>query len=168
MNRIMENFKKTFILRHRKENLKKCSLTGLEKRDDMKFFTYPKASMENLDHYFVLTIDAPVLSSHDKNLGILLIDGTWKLAEKMFHQLPSGSNLQFRSLPQDWKTAYPRVQTGCIDPIRGLASIEALYATFLILGKPVEGLLDHYYFKDAFLKLNEEAIKKVLHPIQKE
>lgn len=162
MKRNMEISKKTLILRHRKENLKKCSLTGLESREDMEFFTYPKSGPSSLENYFILTLDAPALTYEDRNLGVFLIDGTWKLAEKMFNNLPCSNKLELRSLPSDWKTAYPRVQTGCIDPLRGLASIEALYATYLILGKKTEGLLDNYYFKDEFIQLNQEAIKKAL------
>jgi len=157
---IHDKFPKTVILRHRKENLKKCSLRGLESREDFTFYTYPKSFPEQLENYFMLAIDGEELSEKDNHLGIFLIDGTWKLAEKMTNNLPIYPNLQKRRLPNCLKTAYPRVQTGCQDPERGLASIEALYATFVILGKNPEGLLDHYHFKKEFLELNREFFKK--------
>ena len=155
---MMENqsshYLKTIILRHKKENLKKCSLRGLEGRDDMKFYTYPKTLPENLDNYILLTIDAEELSEKDKNLGLFLIDGTWNLATKMEKFLSNYSNLKKRSLPKNLKTAYPRIQTGCLDPERGLASIEALYAAYKILKRPTVGLMDSYYFKEKFYELN--------------
>jgi len=155
---MMENqssyYPKTIILRHKKENLKKCSLRGLESRNDMQFYTYPKSYPENLDNYILLTIDAEELSEKDQNLGLFLIDGTWNLAAKMERLLPNYPNLQKRSLPKNLKTAYPRVQTGCLDPDRGLASIEALYAAYIILKRPTEGLMNFYYFKEKFDELN--------------
>jgi pre-rRNA-processing protein TSR3 len=40
------------------------------------------------------------------------------------------------------------------DPDNGLASVEALYLAHHILGRPVEGLLDHYHWAAEFLELN--------------
>jgi pre-rRNA-processing protein TSR3 len=142
----------TVILRHRKENLNKCSLKGLEERDDFLFFTYPKEDINiNLSSYIMLTIDAPILTERDKDNGLLLIDGTWRYAATMVKKYDM---VEKRSLPICYKTAYPRYQTACPDPIRGLASIEALYIAFLITQRPSKNLLDNYYWKEQFLKLN--------------
>ena len=138
---------KAIILRHRKENLKKCSLSGLETRTDMEFYTYPKQHLPQVEGFVLLTPDAPVLKGNEK--GIYLIDGTWKLASKMESTLPFA--VEKRSLPP-CKTAYPRKQTGCKDPNTGLASVEALYIAYTILGWDTSLLLDHYHFKDEFLK----------------
>ena len=156
----LDYFPKTVILRHRKENLKKCSLSGLELRKDMQFFTYPKSFTLKLDDYVLLAIDAEPLSQKDQNKGIFLIDGTWKLAEKMSQNLPQYEGLQKRSLPSHIKTAYPRVQTACEDPMRGLASIEALFAAYLILKRDPKGLLDLYHFKNDFLNINEKFLRE--------
>lgn len=146
----MKTFPPTFILRHRKENLSKCSLRGLEKRKDLCFFTYPwKKPIPPLDKAIVLSINAPLLTEKDANLNLFLIDGTWRYAEKMLASLPQP--LEKRSLPKV-RTAYPRKQTGCEDPKRGLASLEALYLAYLITGRNPDGLLDFYYFKKDFLK----------------
>lgn len=153
---------KTIILRHRKENLKKCSLRGLESRQDMEFFTYPQTFPKNLNNYFILSLDGEELSKNDAHLGIFLIDGTWKLAEKMINNLPEYPTLKKRSLPKNWRTAYPRVQTGCNDPERGLASLEALYATYFTLQRSTEGLLDNYHFGKDFLNLNKELLTNSL------
>lgn len=150
----METHLSTVIIRHRRENLNKCSLRGLESRKDICFLRYPMTTIPMLHNYFVLTIDAPVLTIEDQHRGILLLDATWRYAEKMTQFVTQIPNLQYRSLPSHFKTAYPRRQDDCSNPERGLASIEALYLTYQILGKPTDGLLDHYYWKDNFLNIN--------------
>jgi pre-rRNA-processing protein TSR3 len=149
--------KPTVILRHRRENLKKCSLRGLESKDHFLFFTYPKNSLPNLDGYIQLELNALPLSKKDSVYGVFLIDGTWSLAKTMSKSVKQ--QLIKRSLPSELKTAYPRRQTECDDPERGLASIEALYATYIILGKDTTGLLDNYYWKDNFLKINRDIFE---------
>ncbi len=144
----MFSFPPTIILRHRKENLKKCSLRGLESRSDFRFFTYPKETLPDLSNYFLLSFDGPLLTEADRDLGVFLIDGTWKYAAVMGRQLPE---LPKRSLPGHFKTAYPRRQDDCPEPTRGLASIEALFIAYQILGRPTEGLLDHYFWREKFL-----------------
>ncbi|NGX60056.1 MAG: hypothetical protein KR126chlam3_01218 [Chlamydiae bacterium] len=142
----MQPFPHTIILRHRKENLKKCSLRGIEHRDDMLFFTYPwKEPQPSLENYVVLRPDAEELTRDDADKGIFIIDGTWRLAEKMLQSLEG--TLSFRSIPNA-KTAYPR----CQKVQDGLASIEALYLAYSILGRDPKGLLDHYYWEDQFLQ----------------
>jgi pre-rRNA-processing protein TSR3 len=141
-------FPPTIILRHKRENLKKCSLRGLEQRSDMIFLTYPTSTLPDLTGYCVLTLEAPPLTRDDAHLGIFLIDGTWRYAEKMAKSLPS-SNIA-RSLPTHFRTAYPRRQPDCPDPERGLASVEALFLAYSILGRNTDGLLDHYHWKERF------------------
>ncbi|NGX38731.1 MAG: hypothetical protein KR126chlam1_00041 [Chlamydiae bacterium] len=149
----MDQFLPTIILRHRKENLKKCSLRGLEKRSDIRFYSYPLAEEQpDLSAYVVLSMDGPPLTANDRDKGIFLIDGTWRYAEKMGRSI-HGPNL-VRSLPSV-RTAYPRKQEDCPDPTRGLASVEALYLAYMILGRNTDGLLDHYYWKEEFLAIIE-------------
>ncbi len=70
---------KTIIIRHKKENLKKCSLRGLEKDENILFIKYPYEQILDLSNYVILTIDADIiLSKKDVGKGILLIDSTWK------------------------------------------------------------------------------------------
>jgi len=124
---------------------------GLEERIDLRFYTYPwKEKQPNLSSYIVLALDAPLLTEKDTEKGIFLIDGTWRYAEKMFTSLTPPFEL--RSLPATCQTAYPRRQKDCLDPTRGLASVEALYLAYHILGRNTEGLLDHYYWKEEFLR----------------
>ena len=144
-------FPPTLILRHNRENLKKCTLSGLENRPDFNFLTYPSSKLPNLDQYCILTLDAPQLSPEDANRGLFLIDGTWRYAQVMSKIIPKEGAHVFRSLPSHFQTAYPRRQPDCPDPERGLASIEALYAAYFILGRSTEGLLDRYHWKEEFL-----------------
>ncbi len=154
----MFEFPPTIILRHRKENLEKCSLRGLEGRPDMVFLTYPKDHLPDLASYICLRMDAPPLSKADAHLGLFLIDGTWRYAETMFKQIPLPHPFICRSLPVETKTAYPRRQ----EDDRGLASIEALYLAYLIMGRKTEGLLDHYYWKNEFLNsLNGQLCNRI-------
>ena len=144
--------KKTIVLRHCKENLKKCSLLGLEKDPNFHFFTYPKSIPEQLEKTVLLTLDAPPLSAEDAFYDLFLIDGTWRYAATMEKVvLEKNPKLIKRTLPPVF-TAYPRKQTECSDPERGLASIEALYLAHMITQRPFEHLLDRYYWKEAFLR----------------
>jgi pre-rRNA-processing protein TSR3 len=83
------------------------------------------------------------------------LDGTWRYAEKMFKQIKSPEKLVLRSLPETVRTAYPRRQEDCLDPERGLSSIEAIYVAYTILGRETKGLLDGYYWKDLFIEKNK-------------
>ena len=153
----MKDFLPTIILRHRKENLKKCSLSGLEDREDFLFYTYPKDTLPLLSNYIFLHMDGPCLSSKDSEKGLILLDSTWKYAERMEKTLPS--RITKRSIPNEFTTAYPRKQEDCTDPKRGLASIEALYIAYLALGRSPEGLLEKYYWKEKFLEINQQQLE---------
>jgi pre-rRNA-processing protein TSR3 len=149
----------TIIVRHRRENRKKCSLTPLETRDDCLFFNYPQAVLPDLSSHIVLKIDAPPLSIEDARYGLLILDGTWRLAAAMEKSLPQ--NAIARSLPGNFRTAYPRRQTECPDPNAGLASIEALYIAYWVLQRPTEGLLDAYYWKNLFFERNPRLLQPI-------
>ncbi|MGM0440738.1 MAG: DTW domain-containing protein [Chlamydiota bacterium] len=152
----MESYPPTIIIRHRKENLKKCSLRGLEKRQDITFLTYPEPSLPSLDDYFLLSIDGPPLTDADSHLGLLLLDGTWRYAAKMLSQIKELSSLPRRSIPPGFVTAYPRRQEDCPDPSQGLASVEALFIAYHLLRRDTKGLLGNYHWEEQFLKLNPQ------------
>ncbi len=149
----------TIILRHRRENLKKCSLRTLEERSDFLFFRYPLRQVPPYENYIFLTLDAPAeLSFKDRTSGLLLLDATWRLAERMSRNLPLSERLIKRRLPHGIITAYPRRQEDCKEPLSGLASIEALYCAYLLMGRKVDGLLEEYYWKDSFLEKNSALL----------
>jgi pre-rRNA-processing protein TSR3 len=146
----------TIILRHRRENLKKCSLTGLETHPALHFLTYPTSALPNLSNYIVLKVGAPPLTVADASKGLFLIDATWRLAGVMAKVMPEG--LEERSLPLGFKTAYPRRNTDCLDPTAGLSSIEALYIAHRLLNKPHNDLLNRYHWKEQFFHLNHLSL----------
>lgn len=151
----MQSFPPTLILRHRLENLKKCSLRGLESRADCLFFTYPYDTLPDLSNTIILSLDAPLLSEADASKGLLIVDGTWRYASKMMKTIPSHYQSNYRSLPGHYRTAYPRRQEDCPDPERGLSSLEALYLSYFILKRSTQGLLDHYHWGNLFLEINQ-------------
>jgi pre-rRNA-processing protein TSR3 len=151
----MQLFPPTLILRHRRENLKKCSLRGLELRSDFKFFSYPTKHLPEAPGYILLALDAPPLTKEDQTHGLFILDGTWRYAEKMKSQVEKKGNWIFRSIPRGAQTAYPRRQEDCLEPDRGLASIEAIYLAYYLLGRDLTGLLDNYFWKDLFLEKNK-------------
>src|SRR5207342_80293 len=105
---------------------------------------YPVREPPDLTGYVRLAADGPELSAADSCHGLLLLDGSWRWAGAMtqaFEQVPP------RSL-HGYKTAYPRVSKQGTDPDNGLASVEALFLAYHILGRPTEGLLDHYRWMD--------------------
>lgn len=153
----MQSFPPTVVIRHRLENLKKCSLRGLECRTDIHFVAYPYQALPPLNHYIILTLEAPPLTAVDSPYGLVILDATWRYAAKMYHPLQNQPHFLYRSLPSHFRTAYPRRQSDCPDPERGLASVEAIYLSYQILQRETSGLLDHYYWKDAFLKINQCA-----------
>jgi len=150
----MQSFPPTIVWRHKKENLKKCSLRGLESRPDFRFFVFPTTDLPDLTNYILLTIEAPSLSENDCDKGLLVLDATWRYAKKMHLRAEQHPGLVYRSIPAHYRTAYPRRQEDCPDPERGLASIEAIYAAYQLMGRNTDGLLDTYYWKDIFLQKN--------------
>lgn len=153
----MQVFPPTVVIRHKRENLKKCSLRGLETRHDFIFFTYPQ-SISDPNNYILLTLDAPPLTAADACHGLLVLDATWRYAAKMLQSF-KGSSCLYRSLPPCYRTAYPRRQHDCPNPEQGLASIEAIFLSYYLLGRPTLGLLDHYYWKEMFLKMNSSHLQ---------
>lgn len=121
----------------------------------MLFITYPFEELPNLDSHLMLVMEgAPLLSREDANRGILLLDSTWRYLPKMVEAVNRSIKIETRCLPGHFTTAYPRDQKDCIDPTRGLSSLEALFVAYKILGRETEGLLDNYYWKDQFIGLN--------------
>jgi pre-rRNA-processing protein TSR3 len=140
----------TVILRDSHENPKKCSILPLRGRADLLFLTYPAKRLPALEGYVRLAAEGPELSAADACSGLLLLDASWRWAATMtrdFLDVPP------RSL-QGYRTAYPRVSKRGTDPDNGLASVEALYAAYRVVGRPTDGLLDHYRWAEEFLRLN--------------
>ena len=145
-----EIFPATIVVRHPHENPRKCSIYPLRGRADFRFFTYPVTKPLELEGYVRLAAEGPELSASDAEAGILLLDGSWSWADKMTRAY---EHISPRSL-HGYQTAYPRVAKRGTDPGNGLASIEAIFIAYHILGRPTAGLLDHYRWAEPFLKIN--------------
>jgi pre-rRNA-processing protein TSR3 len=150
------------VIRHRKERKSKCSLQPLVSHPDFVFYSHDKP--ERWTHLpgpapgsVRLDFTGPPISAQDAAPRLLIVDGTWRYAGSI-GQHPKIALCQPRSLLEDWKTAYPRRQTLCQDPEKGLASVEALFAAFLQMGKLEMTWLDHYYWKQDFLNKNATLI----------
>lgn len=144
----------TIIVVHPKERKSKCTVQTLRARDDFLFWKYPRKEPEKLPQYVRLGMGGPLISEADQASGLLVLDGTWRLAEKMeadYEELP------VRSLP-DWKTAYPRVSKQFDDPESGLATIEAIFIAYHLLGYETKGLLDGYHWAAEFLNRNQDYL----------
>ena len=59
----------TIIVRHPKENPKKCSVVPLKSRSDIQFVGYPTKHLPALDGYVRLAADGPELSIADRDLA---------------------------------------------------------------------------------------------------
>ena len=144
------NFPLTILIIHPKENRAKCSLEPLRGRADLEFATFTPKQRPDLPGYVRLAVDGPPLTRADAASGLLLIDGTWRHADRM--------NEHFASVPPrslgGFQTAYPRTSKLFRDPAGGLASVEALYIAHRILGRSTLGLLDAYRWRDEFLRRN--------------
>lgn len=145
-----QTYPPTVIVRHPKENPRKCSILPLRGRPDLLFYTYPVSVPLSLDNYVRLAAEGPPLTLADADKGLLLLDGSWRWArvmERSFAQVPA------RSL-SGYHTAYPRVSKRGTDPANGLATVEALFLAYHLLGRPTAGLLDHYRWAAEFRRRN--------------
>jgi len=144
------NHPPTIIVVHRRERRSKCSVEPLREKSRFQFLTYPQDEDPIPENYVRLGIGGPMLSEEDANSGLLVLDATWRLVQKMEKRY---SEIPVRSIPV-YQTAYPRVSKVHEDPSAGLATIEAVYAAYHHLGLSTAGLLDEYQWSDQFLKLN--------------
>lgn len=144
----------TIIVVHPKERKSKCTVQSLRTHDDFIFWKFPRKEPDRLPQYIRLGMGGPEISAADAASGLLVLDGTWRLAEKME---PAYEELPVRSLP-DWKTAYPRVSKQFDDPSAGLATIEAIFIAYHLMGYETEGLLNGYYWAEEFLRQNHDRL----------
>lgn len=96
-----------------------------------------------------------MLSPADRDSGLLVLDGTWRWAARMEADF---ADVPVRSLPH-WETAYPRTSKLFEDPDAGLATIEAIFVAYQLLGYSTTGLLDRYHWRDDFLEKNNSRLK---------
>ena len=139
------------ILRDPRESTKKCSLTSLRGVSGIRFVEYDAGRRVDAAGRVLLTPDGELLGAGDAGRGLLLVDCSWRRVPTLLRTVDGEPRR--RSLPP-LRTAYPRKSAVFVDPDRGLASLEALYAALAILGRPRPELLDGYRWSSDFLRLN--------------
>jgi pre-rRNA-processing protein TSR3 len=153
----------TVVIRHWRERKSKCSLQPLVGRPDLIFRTYRRGRVDlgglpDLSSYVRLDpVGPPLDPKGDAEVGLLVLDGTWRYVAKMTRLVHAVSP---RSLPGRWLTAYPRRQPDAPTEA-GLASVEALFIATHLLGRDTRGLLDGYHWRDEFLALNPALTRDV-------
>jgi pre-rRNA-processing protein TSR3 len=140
----------TIVVRHPKENPRKCSILPLRGREDLLFLSFPVTQRPPLEGYVRLAAEGPELGPADAEQGLLLLDGSWRWADAMTRAF---ADVPPRSL-HGYRTAYPRVSKRGTDPDNGLATVEALFVAYHLLGRPTAALLDHYRWAQDFLRAN--------------
>lgn len=141
----------TLIVVHPRERRAKCTVRPLRGLPGFEFRRFP-LRQPIPDGYVRLGLGGPLLTSDDADRGLLVLDGTWRWAGRMEADL---DEIPVRSLPP-LHTAYPRSSKVFDDPEGGLATVEAVYAALVILGRSTEGVLDHYHWREEFLRSNAE------------
>jgi pre-rRNA-processing protein TSR3 len=140
----------TVIVFHPRERRAKCSVRPLRGRPDLAFCNYPHMPFQ-LEGYVRLGLGGPLLGPTDAACGLLVLDGTWRHVRPMER---THAAIPIRSLPP-LVTAYPRTSKVRTDPDGGLATIEAIYAAYRLLGRDTAGLLDCYHWADEFVTQNQ-------------
>lgn len=139
----------TLIVVHPKERRAKCTVRPLRQREGFRFHNYPRVPQVPAG-YVRLGLGGPILGPADQESGLLFLDGTWRWAARMEALVV---DVPVRTLPA-LVTAYPRVSKVSEDPASGLATVEAVYAAYRLLGRPTDGLLDHYHWAEEFVRQN--------------
>lgn len=143
------------ILRDPRESKKKCSLTPLEGLAGVRFVAYRPDRRLDAGGRVLLDPDGAPFTEADRGRPLFLVDCAWRRVPTLLRTVDG--ELERRRLP-DLVTAYPRVSRFFADPVRGLASVEALYAAARLVGMSTAGLLDAYRWRDDFLATNAELL----------
>ena len=141
------------ILRDPRESTKKCSLTPLRGMSGVRFVDFKRGRRVDGSDRILLHPDGDPLDGADQAAGLLLLDCSWRRVPSLLAAV-DGDPIVRRLPPLE--TAYPRKSRVFEDPAQGLASIEALYAAFALLGTPHGHLLDEYRWASEFLERNPQ------------
>lgn len=143
------------IVVRRGEDPAKCTVRPLRGTPGLDFLSYPLRQKPDLSRHLLLAPGAPPLSPADAGRPLLFLDASWRHADKMNKSVEP---VESRAIPSGWHTAYPRRSKIHADPDTGLATVEALYAAFCVLGFRDDSLLRFYPWRGAFLELNRNLI----------
>jgi pre-rRNA-processing protein TSR3 len=141
---------------HPKEKRHKCTLNPLLNRPDIEAFQFPDLEGIDFEGTVLLSPGGDPLTRENSGSHLLVVDSTWRYAGSIVSKIPCPR----RSI-RGFVTAYPRTSKLFRDPPGGLASAEALFAAALILGIYDDTLLEHYRWKQDFLKMNKRLIENL-------
>jgi hypothetical protein len=169
-----DDFKLNYIIISRDDKVeKKCTLYPLRGRADFSFRTRKKPGEfrsdsillfpdgESITEELVAEIREQIDGNefekdHNKDakgpspeaiLDIVLIDSRWKKVKGVLDSLPPLKRVSL----EGYETGAVRREP---PPSGGLASVEALYLTSLLFGKPDPTLLEKYHFRQRFFEIN--------------
>ena len=145
------------IIVRRGESRAQCTIQPLRGTPGLDFLSYPLRRKPDLSRHLLLTPDALPLTGADAGRPLLLLDANWHYAPRMRKAIEP---VEARSIPPGWRTAYPRRSKIHADPTSGLATIEALFAAFCVLGRRDDSLLRLYPWRDAFLAVNRDLVER--------
>ncbi len=143
------------VVVHPKERLSKCSAWPLRDHGEFDFYRFPEERVPNPENCVRLGLSDEILSPTDADKTLIVIDATWRYVERMEADYAS---VPLRGLPPEWTTAYPRNSKLFEDPDGGLATVEAIYAAYIVLARDPQDLLNDYQWRDEFLKINSDLL----------
>ena len=159
-----------FVIQDYKENRRKCTVHPIADTEGLEVLRLgmptPGEELVEVPAGILLEVDAPELVPADAELlvetsgRLILLDATWIRLAPLGRRLcfDGAQSLHRRSLPAGFRTAYPRHSKLFDDPGGGLASVEAMFASTVILGAPRDELLREYRWAPEFLELNRKIL----------
>ncbi len=146
------------LVRLNKESPRKCSLTPLHDSERPGFQWHRVGLGDTVDvgEVTLLHPDGDLLTGDDSQRPLLLVDSSWRDLPRVLRGLRG--RLHRRSLPPELRTAYPRKSSLFADPESGLASIEALHAALILLGRRDDSVLNGYHWREKWLDLNGSVL----------
>lgn len=138
------------IIRSVKERKDRCTIWPLRDHPAVRVVGYPFKTRPVVAGAVLLWTEGPPLSAADAGRPLVFLDASWRRALAMKTHFPE---LECRSL-SGIQTAYPRCSRYGTDPDQGLATVEAVFAACRQVGLPTDGLLDHYVWREEFLRSN--------------
>ncbi len=150
------------VLMDHRENPHKCTIHPLKGRKDfhVRYFK-GEGPIAAFQSDLLLHVGGECLSEWKEKTpsSIAVIDCNWKKVAGALTRVELPLPKLVR-IPDGFLTAYPRRNKEGKDPEAGLATIEALFIAAAFLGVWDETLLEHYYFRMAFLEMNEAKWRK--------
>lgn len=142
----------------RAEKPNKCTILPLESRRDFAIRRFARGRpIPRLTADLLLHLQGPPLPELGQALHRVrrlgLVDCHWHRLPLIVQQIEAPLPMLAR-IPDGFVTAYPRRNKQGLDPMGGLATIEAAFIAAAFLGVWDETLLERYHFASQFLAAN--------------